>query len=53
MELEESIMIGLVNTYVSRYIIPFYYDCEGNGYANVVEKFRKKTGKDTYDTFCM
>lgn len=37
-------MIGTINTYVSRYIIPFYY--EDNGYFKIVEKFRCDNGKD-------
>lgn len=39
-------MLGAINTYVSRYIIPFYYDYEENGYFKVVEKFRGDNGKD-------
>lgn len=39
-------MIGAINTYVSRYIIPFYYDCEDKGYSKIVEKFRCDNGKD-------
>lgn len=35
-----------INTYVSRYIIPFYYDYEDNGYLKIVEKFRCDNGKD-------
>ena len=39
-------MFRAINTYVSRYIIPFYYDYEDNGYFKVVEKFRDDNGKD-------
>lgn len=39
-------MIGAIKAYVSRYIIPFYYDYDDNGYFKVVEKFRCDNGKD-------
>ena len=39
-------MMETINTYVSRYIIPFYYDYEDNGYSKVVEKFRCDNEKD-------
>lgn len=33
-------MVGAINKYVSRYVIPFYFNYEDNGYLKVVEKFR-------------
>ena len=33
-------MSGTLKKYVSRYVIPFYFDYENDGYARIVKSFR-------------
>lgn len=39
-------MVSIINKYVSRYVIPFYFNYEDNGYSKIVEKFRSGEIKD-------
>lgn len=39
-------MVDEIKKYVSRYVIPFYFDYADKGYSKIVEKFRNDVGKD-------